>query len=136
MLHRLLISECKPSSSQNVVLEVPSIAPVIAGQALYWTFSNLFWKFSLFGLSYKISPQSRLGLTKFIYIVSKALRGRVVDFQDFQDFLLSDVWTYRLLNKMLLSLSVFLSAYWDLRFLCLPQQQSFFEFLDEVLREL
>ena len=55
ILHqRLLISECQPSSS-CFVLEVPWITPVIAREALYWIFSNLLWKISLFGLSYKIS---------------------------------------------------------------------------------
>ena len=34
--------------------------------------------------------------------------------------------THRLLNKMVLSLFALLSAYWDLHFLRLPQQQSFF----------
>ena len=34
--------------------------------------------------------------------------------------------THRLLNKVLLSFFVLLSVYCDLRFLCLPQRQSFF----------
>ena len=76
-----------------------------------------------------------LGLTKFLYIVSKALWERVVDFQDLQDFFLSDVWTYRLLNKMLLSLSAFLSAYCELHFLRLPQQESFFVTSDHSCRK-
>ena len=42
----LLLSKSRPNLLKGFCLDVPCIAPVIARHALYWTFSNLFWKLS------------------------------------------------------------------------------------------
>ena len=53
--HPLLVSECKRNLSSFFFFDVPRITLFVVRHALHCVFYIFFWKFSLFGLSYKTS---------------------------------------------------------------------------------
>ena len=63
---------------EDFSFEVPLIAPVIANKALCWIDSKLSWNDLLNAWSKIMSPKSRWGLMKDLYIVTNDRLGKII----------------------------------------------------------